>query len=118
MRKRNWATSVVVVSAFVAVSASVARADAGVGSDCAVLGPVASNAIPTLAPLQNLPESQAAPRLDAYIGSLRAQEGKLSTAKGKADLQAYIDALQNANSSSAAPQIYAAITRLQTDCPT
>ncbi|MGF6885350.1 hypothetical protein ABIA39_004108 [Nocardia sp. GAS34] len=120
MKKRT--TLVLVISALATVLTGVmagqAQAGSALGSDCAVLGPIGSNAVPTLAPLQNMPQSQAAPKLNAYLGQLRGQEGRLTTAQGKADLQAYIDALQNATSPSAAPQIMAAINKLQTDCPT
>jgi hypothetical protein len=119
MKKRT--TLVLVVSALATVltgvMASGAQAAPALGSDCAVLGPIGSNAIPTLGPLQNEPQSQASPKLNAYLGQLRSQEGGLSTAQGKADLQAYIDALGNATSPSAAPQILAALNKIQTDCP-
>lgn len=98
-------------------AAQSAQAAPGLGADCAILGPIGSNAISTLAPLQNEPQSQAAPQLNSYLSGLRAKQGSLSTTKGRSDLDAYIHALANANSKADAPQILAAINQMQTDCP-
>lgn len=118
---RNLKTFVLAMAAVVIgasmLMASTAQADSAAGPDCAVLGPIGANAIPTLAPWQSIPQDQAAPQLNAYLANLRSQQGQLTTNQGKADLQGYIDALQNATSPAAAPQIYAALNRLTTDCP-
>ncbi|WP_216902037.1 hypothetical protein [Nocardia alni] len=99
------------------LAAQSAQAAPDMGGDCAILGPIGANSISTLSPWQNEPQSQAAPQLAAYLGGLRAKEGGLHTAQGRADLDAYINALNGASSSAAAPQILAAINRLESDCP-
>jgi hypothetical protein len=86
-------------------------------ADCAVIKPIAGEAIGTLTPLQTQPKAAAAASMTRYITRLKAAEGRLTSATGKADLSAFVLALQQAGSAGAAAQITSAIGKLTTDCP-
>ena len=96
---------------------SVAGAAPGLGSDCAVIGPVASGAVGNLSPLQSIPPAQAQVARDKYLAQLRGQEGRLTSAQGRTDMEAYIGVIQTATSPADAQRVLNAIIKLQSDCP-
>lgn len=119
MRKKT--ALMLAASAFAAVLTSVAapqaQADPGLGADCSVLHPIASNAIGTLTPWQSESPDRATADRASYVAQLRAQESRLGTARGRADLQGWIDAVQSAKSAADAPMLLGALNKLQADCP-
>ncbi|MFI6779262.1 hypothetical protein [Nocardia sp. NPDC050412] len=100
-----------------AVSSTVQAEPTGdLASDCAVLTPIAANAITTLTPLQSLPVDEATAARDSYVGQLQGQRSSLVTAEGQAALDSYISAVQAASSPSAAPQILSSLNKIRSTC--
>lgn len=118
MNKRS-AMGLVAVASFAVLTggtASPAQAD-DLGGDCSIIGPVASNAIGRLTPIESLPDDQKQGARDGYISELQGKLSGVNSSRGQSDLQAYITALQNASGPADAQQVLGAIIALQTDCP-
>src|SRR5437879_5163932 len=106
------------MTALTGIAASTAaQAAPGLGADCAIIGPIANGAIGQLAPLQSEPPAQAQAGLTRYAASIRAQEGKLATPQGKADVEAFASVVQSAHTQADGPHIVDALNKLHTDCP-
>jgi len=99
-----------------ATSASAGAADALPAADCAVIKPIAADAATSLAPVQTEPTAQAATTMATYITTLSKALANITSAQGKADLDAFIDDLKSASAANA-DKIEAAIAKLATDCP-
>lgn len=120
MRKQSVSAIILLSAATALVGAASSSAHAEpapeIAADCAVLGQVADNAVGTLTPLQSMPVDQAQAERDRYVGELRGQQSGLSSDQGRADLEQYINAVQNATSPAAAQSILGAIGKIRSDC--
>ncbi|MET7767502.1 hypothetical protein [Nocardia sp. NPDC005366] len=120
MRKRSAMVLAVLAAAtaMTGIMSPTAVAEPGpdIAADCGTLASIADNAVSTLTPLQGLPleESQAAK--ENYIGQLRGRLGELTTDRGRADVQNFINALQTATTPADAYLIINALGKLRSDC--
>ncbi|WP_327116719.1 hypothetical protein OHB12_05435 [Nocardia sp. NBC_01730] len=104
-------------TALIGVAAPTATADdSALAADCAILGPIGSQAVGRLTPLQALPVEEGQAARDQYVGELQSKLSSVQSEKGKADLSNYINVVQTATSASDAGRIISAIRALQADC--
>ncbi|WUA05296.1 hypothetical protein OG225_23910 [Nocardia sp. NBC_01377] len=96
----------------------VATAEPGpdIAADCGTITSIADQAISTLTPLQGLPLEESRAAKQVYIGQLRGQLGGLTTDRGRADVQNFINALEAANTPADASLIINALGKLRSDC--
>jgi hypothetical protein len=89
-------------SAATSAASSAPAAGAIPAADCTVIKQVSSSAITTLTPMQSESKTKAAADLATYLSQLAADEAKLTSAKGKSVLHAWIAAVQKAATQSQA----------------
>jgi hypothetical protein len=99
-----------------AAPAASASADALSAADCAVIKPLAADAATSLAPVKAEPTAQASTTMATYISTLGKALAEVTSAQGKADLDAFIDDLKAAGAANA-DKVEAAIQKLAADCP-
>jgi hypothetical protein len=81
-----------------AATASSPAAATGISAaDCKIISQVSGSVISTLTPLQSESTSKASAALKAYVATLSADENKLTSAGGKAALNAFINAVLKAS---------------------
>lgn len=83
-------------------ASSAPAADAIPAADCTVIKQVSSSAITTLTPMQSESKTKAAADMATYLSQLAADEAKLTSAKGKSVLHAWIADVQKAATQSQA----------------
>ncbi len=118
MQKRTVA-AIAACGAIAAVTTALsatAQSAPGVGADCPIITSISSNAVSTLAPMQSLPAAKAQQARDAYVAQVQSKASGLTTAQGRADVQAYANAVRSANSMADSQSLLQALTKLQTDC--
>jgi hypothetical protein len=96
-------------------AANAAATDALPAADCAVIKPIAADAATFLAPVEAEPTAQAATTIATYITTLGKVLANVTSAQGKADLDAFIDDLKSASAANA-DKLEAAIQKLAADC--
>jgi hypothetical protein len=85
-------------AAATASSAAASAAATGISAaDCKIISQVSGSVISTLTPLQSESTSKASAALKAYVATLSADENKLTSAGGKAALNAFINAVLKAS---------------------
>ena len=93
-------------------SATPATATAVTAADCKLLKSIGTSAIGVLTPLQTDPKAKAVALIKSYAGKLTADEAKLTSAKAKANLGAFITALEKSGSESQTAAQTALITAM------
>jgi hypothetical protein len=107
-------------SAAVTSATSATAAGPITAADCAILKPISASAISKLTPIATDSKAKAAAALKSYIAELETAEGKLTTAKAKADLTPLITGLKKSETETqaqATPVITAALGKLGSACP-
>ena len=84
-------------AATTAASSPAAGATGVSAADCTIISQVSGSVISTLTPLQSESTSKASAALKAYVATLSADENKLTSAGGKAALNAFINAVLKAS---------------------
>ncbi|MET8651065.1 hypothetical protein [Nocardia aurea] len=120
MRKRSAMALAVLATAtaMTGIISPIATAEPSpdIAADCGTITSIADGAISALTPLRSLsPEDQRAAK-QVYIGQLQGQMGSLSTERGRADVQNFINALQAAETPADASLIVNALGKLRSDC--
>ena len=101
-----------------AVSASASSVgDALPAADCAVVKPIASGAITTLVSIQGKSSTAAASAMGSYVTQLDKALAQLTSAQAKTDLQGYVTALHQAESTGSQTAVTPALGKLTADCP-
>jgi ABC-type transporter Mla MlaB component len=114
------AASSAVSAASSAVSAASSAASGVSAADCVIIKQVDSSAISTLLPMQSESKTKAAADLQTYLTQLAADEAKLTSAKGKSVLSAWIADVQKAATESttdATTTITGGLGALGSACP-
>jgi len=112
--------SAAATSAAATYATPTAAAGALPAADCAILKPISASAIGKLTPIATDSKAKAAAALKSYIAELETAEGKLTTAKAKADLTPLITGLKKSETETQAqstPVITAALGKLGSACP-
>jgi hypothetical protein len=114
------ATSAAATSAAATSATSAGSSGPVTAADCTIIKPISASAVSTLIPLQTDSKTKAAAAIKAYVAQLTTAESKVTSAKGKADLNALITALEKSETESkaaATTAMTAALGKVGSACP-